>query len=231
MFKDPPRSPGPRAIAFTVSAAGRQPFSCTIFPDEHRIESVLPPGIGTFDPSTIPGQACSCTRTGRCELLDILLPILRYFSTMTSHETVTVEHEEQDIYGRYSRSAQEACFILCTHAMIHSACHFFGKYSALFEHYRMDLSADTMMQYFLTTTLLRRHLSKQTDAGPGLGQSMLDRAQDVHGRLLRILAEARGLPGQDAALNAVNRMFNLHQLSLTQLDEYAAEIGRRMHML
>jgi hypothetical protein len=218
-------------IQFTVTAAGRQPFTCTIHPGERRVESFLPPEIKPLDHSAIPGQACICKREGPCKLLDALVPILLYFSAMHSYEMVTIERLEGEDYGRISRTAQEACFILCTHAMIHSSCDFFGDDHILFDHYRMDLSTDTMLLFILTINLLRWYLRKDPRESLDLNQSMQRVSQAVRGRLLHILAEARGMQQQDAALNAVNTMFNLHQLSLIQLEEHAAELGRRLRLV
>jgi hypothetical protein len=148
---------------------------------------------------------------GYCQLLKTVDPVLEYFSNITSHETVLARYQENGQSNLLRASGQRVAFLLLVRAMFQSNCPFFGRFSFLLSHYRLQSTPEL----FLRISLLTNHPQKQTVAmQPGSLQTKTQlMAPGIEDRLWPLLLEARRRFVKDALVNAVTMMFNLAMMA------------------
>jgi hypothetical protein len=145
-------------INFIVDPSGKDPFSLNI---SKRTDAIT---YSLFLPNNFIKNPQFCRRCydgkilNHCNLLDALLPVLVYFSNLSSYEQVTITYEEGNKKITFLDTATQACFILCIYAMCHSTCDFFKRFKPFLKFYKINITHEIYLHFVLTTALIRRQL-------------------------------------------------------------------------
>ncbi len=109
--------------------------------------------------------------------------------------------------------------------MFHSSCEFFNQFNFLLKYYKVNITYEIFMHLVLTTSLLQRQLDlNEVHEKIDIFSEVRVMMQEFRERLVCILDDARSLQHKDAAVNALNIIFSLNNLSAYHLKEYYKEV-------
>lgn len=212
-------------LEFTVCPQGHPNLHVEIYPDESRVVTNVQVDSCTAKGMKMCRKCAKSKTTNTCNLLDALVPILVYFSDILSYETVLIEYKNENCFVQCVESAQKAGFVVCIYAMFHSSCEFFSQFNFLLKYYKVNITYEIFMHLVLTTSLLQRQLDlNEVHEKIDIFSEVRMMMQEFRERLVCILDDARSLQHKDAAVNALNIIFSLNNLSAYHLKEYYKEV-------
>jgi hypothetical protein len=213
---------------FKITLATGKTFHLAISPDSSNIESSFSVDYERLSPPKICGRCAESHRTGKCRLLNALAPTLIFFSDLSSTENVTLEYTREDFYSRYQATAQQAGYVLCHNIIVSSDCDYFGKFKFLMDYYAHNFTYNMHMHMVLTTALLREYIKGHFPSKDNLFAKIRQGNKEFRDRLQFILEDVKMVAEKDAALNAFNIIFGLLTLSSDFMEEFYAELSKRV---
>lgn len=208
-------------LRFTVTPRDKAPFTCSINTIDLSITTNVAP---SRQPWPIIPQCPDCStrvKDDHCKLLEALLPVIIYFSELTSHERVHLCREDDSFQECFYDTAQTIGFILCVYASLHSGCIHFNKYRFLLKYYRINAFYETYLHILLTAKFLEKEADKQKTAPRrNIFIETWAMSQQLTMKIHNIFDVAKRINNKDAAINALNIMLNIGALSSEHLKEY-----------
>jgi len=212
-------------IKITVITSKQNVFYCKINSEQRGIETSLTVPYNYIKNPVI----CQKCHTGKslnhCDLLESLLPVLVFFSDLVSFENIYVVYEEDNYRSTFLETAQRAGFILCIFIMFHSNCDFFYRFKPFLKFYRANITYEIFLHFILTTALIKRQIDlNEIHSHIDLFSEVKKFSSEIKERILCIFNDAKMIHGNDAAINALNIIFSLSDLSADGLKDFYEEL-------
>ncbi|WP_029896120.1 hypothetical protein [Desulfohalovibrio reitneri] len=198
-------------VDFTILRPGRDEFRYRVEADTGKVWCTQACEGGSLRPEA----RCPTCRadSDECQALRMILPVLRFFSTVTSSERVKVAYKDETISAVHETSAQRAAFLVMMHGLVLSRCVLFNRFRFLLNLYKFRLDEHIFFHMLVTYSLLNAMFEGRETNEDEVRHRIAEYTSEIKSRLHRILRGARQLGDKDAALNGLNIIFSVNQLS------------------
>jgi hypothetical protein len=218
-------------IRITIVPKNKKPLNCFIDQETHTLKTNINILNKKFSILKICQPCITNIENKHCEFINSLMPIIVYFSDITSHEEVTFHYRDGKTTTFFSDTASNIAFTAFVFASFYSPCRFFNKFNFLLKYYPPRIAPDIYMHLALTTALFSRHENFKSSGLVSILSILNRHNKELQKRLLKLLEVSKLIIKNDATLNAIVIAYELSILSQDDIEQYYQEFLDHIHGL